>query len=184
MAGAVGFLTADPLQRGMGCPGLQQGASHRKVLIAEQRLDLLGCPATTKLAGESSSLTRHDLFHPRSPGLCFGRASTKPATSDQASGSYPACFCYSWPLARHRPGLWRKGADQQQPRKPGGSQGSAGDLPAWSRPCCSAERTYRCDQAWPLRLASAPHGASGPRPRGTGGAGPDPDAHPGRCSSG
>jgi len=27
----------------MGCPGLQQGAIHREVLIAEQRLDLRSC---------------------------------------------------------------------------------------------------------------------------------------------
>jgi hypothetical protein len=32
-------LPIDSLQRGMGRPGLQQGAIHREVLIAEQRLD-------------------------------------------------------------------------------------------------------------------------------------------------
>ncbi len=33
-------MTVDPLQRSMGGPGLQQGAIHREVHIAQQRLDL------------------------------------------------------------------------------------------------------------------------------------------------
>ena len=38
--GGGSVLTINPLQAGMGGPGLQQGAIYRKVLIAEQRLDL------------------------------------------------------------------------------------------------------------------------------------------------
>ena len=34
------LLSISPLKRGMGGPGLQQGAIHRKMLIAEKRRDL------------------------------------------------------------------------------------------------------------------------------------------------
>ncbi len=39
MAGQWIVLTNDPLQGGMECPGLQQGATYRKLLVTEQRLD-------------------------------------------------------------------------------------------------------------------------------------------------
>lgn len=35
-------MTAYSFQRGMGRPGLQQGALHQEVLLAEQRFDLRG----------------------------------------------------------------------------------------------------------------------------------------------
>lgn len=46
----------------MGCPGLQQGAIHREVLIAEARLDIWGTPQILKKRPMTSSFRRRFLF--------------------------------------------------------------------------------------------------------------------------